>query len=120
MILIGRGMAQFHYPRGNPFMLLRILSMDAGKLQQIQTHARAIAALLYDETAPEQLTTLEGIETAVRGHILEHVSPEIGHFLSQQQAGQRVDELGTSKASLGRSASVKSKRKPFKSKLEPN
>jgi hypothetical protein len=57
MILIGRGMAQFHYPRGNPFMLLRILSMDAGKLQQIQTHARAIAALLYDETAPEQLTT---------------------------------------------------------------
>jgi hypothetical protein len=57
VILIGRGMAQFHYPRGNPFMLLRILSMNAGKLQQIQTHARAIAALLYDETAPEQLTT---------------------------------------------------------------
>ncbi len=54
--------------------------MDTEKLQQIQAHARAIAALLYDETAPEQLTTLEGIETAVRGHILEHVSPEIGLF----------------------------------------
>jgi len=41
-----------------------MLSMDAEKLQQIQAHARAIAALLYDETAPEQLTTLEGIEAA--------------------------------------------------------
>lgn len=38
--------------------------MDTDKLQQIQAHARAIAALLYDETAPEQLTTLKGIEEA--------------------------------------------------------
>ena len=75
--------------------------MDTDKLQQIQTHACAIAALLYDETAPKQLTTLEGIEQAVRGHILEHVSPEIGHFLSQRQAEQRADEDGNSKASLG-------------------
>lgn len=94
--------------------------MDAEKLQQIQAHARAIAALLYDETRPEQLTTLEGIETAVRGHILEHISPEIGHFLSQQQVGQPVDENGNSKASLEKSGSVKSKQKPSKSKLEPN
>lgn len=62
--------------------------MDADKLQQIQAHARAIAALLYDETAPEQLTTLEGIEAAVRGHVLEQVRPEIGNFLSQRQAAQ--------------------------------
>lgn len=54
--------------------------MDADKLQQIQAHARAIADLLYDETAPEQLATLEGIEAAVRGQILEYVSPEIGDF----------------------------------------
>lgn len=60
----------------------RDTAMDADKLQQIQAHARAIAALLYDETAPEQLTTLEGIEAAIRGHILEHVSPEIGLFIA--------------------------------------
>jgi hypothetical protein len=53
-------------------------------------------------------------------HILEHVSPEIGHFLSQQQAGPPVDENGNSKASLGKSESVKSKLKPSTSKLEPN
>jgi hypothetical protein len=94
--------------------------MDAEKLQQIQAHARAIAALLYNETAPEQLTTLEGIETAVRGHILEHVSPQIGHFLLQQQAGQRVGENDNSKASLEKSGSVKSKRKLSKSKRKPN
>lgn len=94
--------------------------MDTDKLQQIQVHARAIAALLYDETAPEQLTTLEGIEQAVRGHILEHVSPAMGHFLSQQQAEQRVDVLGNSKVSSEKSASVKSKRKSSKSKRGPN
>lgn len=94
--------------------------MDADKLQQIQAHARAIAALLYDETAPEQLTTLEGIETAVRGHILEHVSPEVGHFLSQQQAAQAVDEDGNSKAFLGKSTSAKTKRKSSNSKPVPN
>lgn len=85
--------------------------MDADTLQQIQVHARAIAALLYDETAPEQLTTLEGIEAAVRGHILEHVSPEVGNFLSQQQVAQAADEIGTSKASLAPSASRKTRRK---------
>jgi hypothetical protein len=94
--------------------------MDTDKVQQIQAYARAIAALLYDETSPEQLTTLEGIEQAVRGHILEHVSPEMGHFLSQQQAAPAVDALGNSKASSENSASVKSKQKSFKSKCEPN
>jgi hypothetical protein len=72
--------------------------MNSETKKQIESHARAIAALLYQETAPEQLTTLEGIEETVRGHILEHVSPEIGHFLSQKQAKQQQDELGNSKA----------------------
>lgn len=85
--------------------------MDADKLQQIQAHARAIATLLYDETAPEQLTTLEGIEAAVREHILEHVSPEIGNFLSQRQAAQTGDEAAHLKASLAQSASLRTKRK---------
>ena len=58
--------------------------MDADKPQQIQAHACAIAVLLYNETTPEQLATLEGIEGVVRGQILEHVSPEIGLFLSAQ------------------------------------
>ena len=94
--------------------------MDTDKLQQIQAHARAIAALLYDETAPEQLTTLEGIEAAVRGHILEHVSPEIGHFLSQQQAAPAVGEVGNLKASWEQSPSPKTKQRHLQSKPAPN
>ncbi len=57
--------------------------MDADKKAQIKTHALAIAALLYEETDPEQIQTLAGIEQVVRHHVLEHVSPEIGFFLSQ-------------------------------------
>lgn len=73
--------------------------MDADKKAQIQAHAQAIAALLYEETDPEQVKTLAGIEVAVRGHLLEHVSPEIGNFLSQQVAVQSVDGGGASTAS---------------------
>jgi len=39
--------------------------------------------------------TLAGIEASVRGHLLEHVSPEIGDFLSKQVAAQRAGESGT-------------------------
>ncbi len=85
--------------------------MDADKQAQIQTHARAIAALLYDETAPEHLTTLEGIEGAVRGHLLEQISPQIGLFLSKQRVAPGVGEVGTSKASSAKSASRKPKQR---------
>ena len=71
--------------------------MDADKKAQIKAHARAIAALLYEETAPEQLSTLAGIEEAVREHVLEHVSPEIGEFLLKPVAAQRGDENAASK-----------------------
>ncbi len=90
--------------------------MDADKLQQIQAHARAIAALLHGETAPEQLKTLEGIEAAVRGHMLEHVSPEIGLFLLQQQVAPAVGEVGNSKASWEKSPSPKTRRRHLLSK----
>jgi hypothetical protein len=69
--------------------------MDTDKKAQIQAHARAIAALLYEETDPDQVKTLAGIEASVRGHLLEHVSPEIGDFLSKQVAAQRAGESGT-------------------------
>ena len=73
--------------------------MDTDKKAQIQAHARAIAALLYEETDPEQVKTLAGIEEAVREHLLEHVSPEIGDFLSKQVVAQQPDESGASIAS---------------------
>lgn len=73
--------------------------MDADKQAQIQAYARAIAALLYAETDPEQVQTLAGIEEAVRGHILEHVSPEMGNFLSKRAAAPVPDGNAPSTAS---------------------
>ena len=74
--------------------------MDVDKKAQIQAHARALAALLYEETDPEQVKTLAGIEAVVRGHVLEHISPEIGNFLLQPAVAQRADETAASTASL--------------------
>jgi hypothetical protein len=68
--------------------------MDSNKKAQIKAHAQAIAALLYEDTDPEQIQTLEGIERVVRGHMLEHVSPEIGVFLSQALAERVAAEKG--------------------------
>lgn len=94
--------------------------MDSEKLQRIQAYAREIAALLYEETSPDQLTTLEGIETAVRGHILNHVSPEIGVFLSQQAAARAAVAPDKLKVFSEKSPSPKVKRKALKSKAAPN
>ena len=58
--------------------------MDADKLATLQIHIDAISALLYEETDPEQVQTLEGIEQAIRGHLLETVGPQLANFLSKR------------------------------------
>ncbi len=58
--------------------------MNSEKAQELKTHLQAIAAILYEETPPETLNTLEEIEQTVRQKVLTHVSPEIGVFLSKQ------------------------------------
>lgn len=73
--------------------------MDATKKARFKALTEELAALLYSETDPEQVKTLEGIEEAVRGHLLEQVGPELGNFLSQQAAAQRADENAASKVS---------------------
>jgi hypothetical protein len=54
--------------------------MDANQQAKIAAHAQAIAAMLDEETDPEQVKTLAGIEEAVRGHLLKQVNPEIASF----------------------------------------
>lgn len=58
--------------------------MLSEKVQQIQQYAEVIAALLYEQTDPEPVKTLEDIEIAVRDQVLEDVSPTIALFLSAQ------------------------------------
>lgn len=74
--------------------------MDASKQARLNELTDELAALLYEETDPEAVKTLEGIEQAVRGHLLEHVGPALGHFLSAQAAAQRGGDSEASPASL--------------------
>lgn len=58
-----------------------------------------IAAILYEESSAEQLTTRGGIEKTVRDQLLEHVTPHIGVFLSALPQGQSQGAPAPSKAS---------------------
>ena len=58
--------------------------MTPEEAQRLQECVSEIAAILYKNTAPSQLTTLEAIETTVRQQMLEHVSPHIALFLSNK------------------------------------
>lgn len=58
--------------------------MTPEKEEALKTHLKAIAQILYDESDPEAMKTLEEIELTVRRQIQAHVSPELGSFLSKQ------------------------------------
>jgi len=66
--------------------------METSKRKEIPSHAKAIAKLLYEETDPAKIKTLEGIEKIVRQHLLDYVDPEVGNFLSQKAAEQKQEE----------------------------
>ena len=75
------------------------LLMTPEQEQALQEHIRAIAKILYEDTPKEQLTTLAGIEQAVREQMLEKVMPQVGVFLSKTSQAQQQDASAASKAS---------------------
>ncbi len=77
--------------------------MTPEQKQSLQEHVQAIAKILYEDTSPEKLTTLGKIEQAVRDQMQKHVTPEVGVFLSPQQAVQQQDVSARLKASWGTS-----------------
>jgi hypothetical protein len=60
-------------------------AIDATKEAQIKAHALALAELLYEESDPEPVKTLEGIEEAVRGHWLKQVGLRSAIFYPHKQ-----------------------------------
>ncbi|MBD2006555.1 hypothetical protein H6F63_25765, partial [Trichocoleus sp. FACHB-40] len=52
--------------------------------QSLKTHLKAIAQFLYDESDPEAMKTVEGMELTLRRQLQTHVSPELGSFLSKR------------------------------------
>ncbi len=58
--------------------------MQPEQQQALNAHLQAIAKILYDDSDPESMQTLEGIEMTVRQKIQAHVSPELGNFLLER------------------------------------
>jgi hypothetical protein len=50
----------------------------------LDSYLEAIAQILYAESEPSAIQDLEGIELTVRQQIQQHVSPELGRFLSDK------------------------------------
>jgi hypothetical protein len=64
------------------------INMTPDQEQALKAHLEAIAQILYDQSDPEAIKTLEGIELTVRQKIQAHVSPELGSFLSARLAAR--------------------------------
>ena len=68
--------------------------MTPKQQQELQEHIKAISKILYGDTPAEQLrplwglTSLSGIEQAVRSQMQKHVMPEVGVFLSKGRQAQ--------------------------------
>ena len=58
--------------------------MTPEKEKALSEHISAIAKILYEDTPPSELNSLESIETVVREKLLTHVNPQIGFFLSKK------------------------------------
>ena len=67
------------------------MTMTPEDKKLLADHIKGIAKILYKNTPQEKLETLEGIETAVRDQVLEHVSPQITFFLSEKRQEQNLD-----------------------------
>ena len=58
--------------------------MTPEEAARVQECIQEIAAILYKNTPASELTNLESIEKSVRRQMLEHVSPQVALFLSNE------------------------------------
>ncbi|MEG3931148.1 MULTISPECIES: hypothetical protein [unclassified Microcoleus] len=71
--------------------------MTPEELERLQSCTAEIAKILYNNTPPSKLTSLENIEKHLRQQGLEKIGPQIGFFLSNKQREQNKDDLSERK-----------------------
>ena len=54
----------------------------------LDQHIQAIAKILYADADKSQMTNLGQLEAGIRAQIQDHVSPQLGVFLSQPLSAQ--------------------------------
>ena len=57
----------------------------------LDQHIQAIAKILYADADKSQMTNLGQLEAGIRAQIQDHVSPQLGVFLSQPLPAQMLD-----------------------------
>jgi hypothetical protein len=67
-------------------------AMTPEQEQALKTHLQAVAKILYEDSDPDTMQTLEGIEMTVRQKIQAHVGPELGIFLLERLQEQQQAE----------------------------
>ena len=72
--------------------------MTPAQQQALEQHLEAIAQILYEDSDPAAMTTLEGIELTLHQQIQRHVSPELGRFLSARLPRPNLANAAPSKA----------------------
>lgn len=72
----------------------RSLPMTPEEKQALDQHVQAIAKILYADADKSQMTNLGKVEEVIRDQLLEHVSPQLGVFLSQASQKQVQDTSG--------------------------
>lgn len=66
--------------------------MTPNQKQALKADLQAIAKILYEDSDPAAMQTLEGIEMTLKQQIQTHISPELGNFLSKRlQEHKQVD-----------------------------
>lgn len=67
------------------------MTMTPEEKQELDQHVQAIAKLLYKDADKSRMTNLGEIEVVVREQLQEHVSPQLGVFLSRALLAQVTD-----------------------------
>ena len=65
--------------------MLSEIKMTPSETKELDACLRRVSEILYNNSDPESLETLETIESTVRAKVLEHVSPKIALFLSKRR-----------------------------------
>jgi len=68
--------------------------MTPSERKELEACLKRASEIIYNDSEPESLETLEDIEIAVRKQVLEKVSPQITLFLSKEKPKQTRGKKG--------------------------
>lgn len=71
--------------------------MTPSERLELEACINRASEILYNNSDPDSINTLEDIETVVREQVLENVSPQIALFLLKEKQRRERGESGKSK-----------------------